>query len=173
MSTPYSSRRKAGFTLIEVMIVVSIISLLTGAITVSLRAVKVKTQATQAITDLQKIALYIETYRANYGAYPLSCGTGNAWATRPANGNGWCALGACWISQFSGEGWCPLPYNRNDPPSGVNADTSQYIYRTNGTGTEYKLIYYQPVSIAVPSEFLDPQRPTWAFGIWSPGGAGF
>lgn len=168
----FSTRRKNGFTLIEVMIVVAIISLVSGAVMVSLSAARLKTQATQALADLQKISLYIETYRANYGSYPLSCGTGGQWASRNANPWG-CGLGTCWISQFSGDGWCPLPHNLNPPPSGYSAGQSQYIYRTDGSGNNYKLIYYGPVSMAIPSEFIDPQRTTWAFGIWSPGGAGF
>ncbi len=172
MSILLSPKRKAGFTLIEVMIVVAIISLVTGAVMVSLSAVRLKTEATQALADLQKIGLYLETYRANYGTYPLSCGTGGQWAARNAYAS-WCGLGACWISQFSGEGWCPLPYNLNPPPPGIPANQSQYIYRTNGSGSDYKLIYHSPVSMAVPPEFIDPQRTTWAFGIWSTGGAGF
>lgn len=172
MSILLSSKRKAGFTLIEVMIVVSIISLVTGAVMVSLSAARLKTEATQALADLQKISLYLETYRANYGAYPPSCGSGGSWASRNANPWG-CGLGACWISQFSGEGWCPLPYNLNPPPAGYSAAQSQYIYYTDGAGNNYKLIYHGPVSMAVPPEFIDPQRTTWAFGIWSTGGAGF
>ena len=163
-----SPRQKSGFTLIEVMIVVSIISLVTGAVMVSLSAARLKTEATQALADIQKIGLYLETYRANYGSYPTSCGTGGAWASRNANPWG-CGLGACWISQFSGEGWCPLPYDLNTTTS----PTSQYIYYTDGSGNNYKLIYHSPVSMAVPPEFIDPQRTTWAFGIWSTGGAGF
>lgn len=164
---PSSPKRKAGFTLIEVMIVVSIISLVTGAVIVSLSAARLKIQATQALADLQKIALYVETYRANYGAYPLSCGAGGAWASRNANPWG-CGLGACWISQFSGEGWCPLPYNQIAP-----TPTNQYMYMTDVAGNNYKLIYHSPVSIAVPPEFIDPARPTWAFGIWSSGAAAY
>ncbi len=163
--------KKRGFTLIEIMIVTAIISLLMGVVSVSLQAARLKTEATQGLADLQKIALYIETYRANYGTYPLSCGTGGSWAS--FNSAYGCNLGACWISQFSGEGWCPLPRNLNLPPGGYATNQSQYIYITDVSGTNYKLIYHAPVSMAVPPEFIDPQRPTLAFGLWSSGGAGF
>lgn len=172
MLTRSSLQKKTGFTLIEVMVVVAIISILTGAVMVSLSAVRLKTEATQALVDLQRIALSLETYRANYGTYPPSCGGGNQWAARNGYAS-WCGLGPCWISPFSGEGWCPLPYNLNPPPPGRSVGESQYIYRTNSSGSEYKLIYYYPVSMAVPAEFIDPARTTYAFGIWSPGGAGF
>ncbi len=156
--------RRKGFTLIEVLIVVSITSILMATVMVSLQAARLKSQAVQSLTDIQRIALYIETYKANYGSYPLSCGTGGAWASRNANPWG-CGLGACWIPQFATETWCPLPSNLNAPTA-----SSQYIYFTNATGTDYKLLYHQPVSLAIPAEFIDPMRPTWAFGIWSSGG---
>lgn len=160
-----------GFTLIEVIIVTAIIAIIMSIVTVSLQAARLKTEATQALTDLQRVALYIETYKANYGTYPRSCGTGGIWASY--NSAFGCNLGPCWISQFSGEGWCPLPRNLNFPPSGVPTNQSQYIYITDVTGANFKLIYHQPVSMAIPPEYIDPARPTWAFGLWSTGGAGF
>jgi prepilin-type N-terminal cleavage/methylation domain-containing protein len=163
---------RKGFTLIEVMIVVAIIGILTATVSVSLQAARLKSQAVQGLTDIQRIALSIETYKANYGTYPLSCGTGGAWASRNANPWG-CGLGACWIPEFATETWCPLPSNLNQPPPGIPAAQSQYLYYSNATGTDYKLLYHQPVSRAVPVEFIDPLRSTWAFGIWSPGGIGF
>ncbi|TXH08051.1 MAG: prepilin-type N-terminal cleavage/methylation domain-containing protein [Candidatus Moraniibacteriota bacterium] len=172
MLTSLLFRRKTGFTLIEVVVVMAIISILMGIVSVTLSAARLKTEAVQALTDLQKIALYIETYKANNGTYPLSCGTGGSWASRDANPWG-CGLGSCWITQFSGEGWCPLPYNLYPPPSGSATARSQYIYRTDAAGSNYKLIYHEPVSLAVPAQFIDPQRPTSAFGIWSTGGAGY
>lgn len=159
--------KKQGFTLIEVVIVTAIIAILMSIVMVSLAAVRLKAQATQGLTDIQEIALYLETYKANYGVYPLSCGTGNAWASRNANPWG-CGLGACWIPDLGGEGWCPLPFNTFSAAAG-----SQYIYITNASGTEYKLLNHSPVSVAVPGEFIDPLRPTWAYGIWSPGGAAY
>lgn len=163
--------KERGFTLIEIVVVATIIFLLIGIVSVSLQAVRLKTQAAQGLADLQKIALSLEKYKANYGAYPLSCGTGGQWASY--NSSFGCNLGPCWIPQFSGEGWCPLPRNMNLPPVGVAANQSQYIYITDGAGANYKLIYHQPVSMAVPPQFFDPQRMTFAFGFWSSGGAGF
>ncbi|MFA9262534.1 MAG: type IV pilin protein [Undibacterium sp.] len=157
------------FTLIELVIVVAIVGILTSTVTVSLRAFQLKSQANQAVTDILRVTEYIESYKANYGAYPLSCGDGSGWASR--NNNPWgCGLGACWIGQFSAEGWCPLPYNTNNPPAyNPAADQSQYIYYSNGVN--YKLLYHNAVSMGVPNEFIDSIRPTWAFGTWSPGAA--
>lgn len=158
------------FTVVELLIVVAIIGILTSTVTVSLNTFRLKAQASQAVADIVRITSYLETYKSNYGTYPLSCGTGGAWASRDNNPWG-CGLGACWIGSFSTEGWCPLPYNLNPPVGAPNQ--SQYIYYTNGSGTEYKLLYHLPVSMAVPAEFIDPQRTTWAFGTWSPGGAAY
>ncbi|MFZ1626473.1 MAG: prepilin-type N-terminal cleavage/methylation domain-containing protein [Candidatus Moraniibacteriota bacterium] len=155
---------KRGFTLIEVVIVTAIIAILMSIVMVSLSAVRLKAQTTQGLTDIQEIALYLETYKANYGTYPLSCGTGNSWASRNANPWG-CGLGACWIPPLGGEGWCPLPFNTYS----VAADgRDQYFYYSDVSGTNYKLLNHSPVSMAVPAEFIDPSRPTWAYGIWTP-----
>lgn len=157
------------FTVIELLIVIAIIGILTSAVTVSLSAFRLKAQSSQAVVDLVRITSYLESYRGNYGAYPLSCGDGSGWASR--NNNPWgCGLGACWIGQFSTEGWCPLPSNPNNPPAyNPTAAESQYIYYSNGIN--YKLLYHNAVSIDVPGEFIDPIRPTHAFGTWSPGAA--
>lgn len=157
------------FTIIELLIVVAIIGILTSTVTVSLNAFRLKAQATQGLTDIIRIASYIEAYRANYGAYPLSCGTGGSWASFASDYG--CDLGACWIGQFSTEGWCPLPRNLNNPPAGQTTTTSTYIYLTDLSGSDYKLIYHVPVSMGVSEEFIDPARPTWAFGVWTPGAA--
>ena len=160
----------AAFTLIELLIVIAIIGILMSTITVSLNAFRLKAQATQGLTDILRVTSYLETYKANYGNYPPSCGTGAGWASRDNNPWG-CGQGPCWISPFSSEGWCPLPYNQNNPPPGNTAAVSQYIYNSNSA--DYKLLYHVPVSMGVPDEFIDPVRPTWAFGTWSPGAAGF
>lgn len=160
------------FTLIELLVVVAIIGILTSTVTVSLRAFQTKSQANQALTDLLSITEKLEAYKANHGSYPVSCG--GAWASRDANPWG-CGNGACWIPEFANEeDWCEapfwMPYNRNNPPDwNPVAAQSQYIYSSNGAN--YKLIYHNAVSMGVPSEFIDPTRPTWAFGTWSSGAA--
>ena len=163
------------FTLIELLIVVAIIGILTSTVTVSLNAFRLKAQANQALADIVRIASYLETYKAdNNGVYPVSC-SGSGWASRDANPWG-CAVGYCWIPELAAYGYCPasppglFPHNRNDPPAyRPIAAESQYIYYSDGAN--YKLIYHNAVSVGVPSEFIDPIRPTWAFGVWSSGAA--
>lgn len=166
------------FTLIEVLIVVAIIGILTSTLTVSLNAFRLKAQANEALADIVRITSYLEAYKADNGTYPESCDTGSggggAWASRDANPWG-CGLGYCWIPQLAAYGHCPasppglFPYNLNPPVGAPNQ--SQYIYYTDTSGNDYKLLYHIPISMGVPSEFIDPIRPTWAFGTWSSGGA--
>jgi len=63
----------AGFTLIEVLTVVSIIGLIFVVATVSFSGIRTKQRDTQRITDVKKIILGIEKYKAFHGDYP-SCG---------------------------------------------------------------------------------------------------
>lgn len=159
-------RKTKAFTLIELAIVIAIISILTATVVIFLGSARLKAGATRGLVDIRQIQVYIETYEQNYGSYPVSCSGGGGWAARNPHRFG-CNLGICWIPELAADG-CPLPYNQNAaPPTATQASDSQYLYWSNGV--DYKLIYHVPVSMSVPGEFIDPRRPTWAFGVWTPG----
>lgn len=59
-----------GFTLIELMIVVAIISILTGIIVTSLTSSKSKSRDAQRVSDINQIQLALEQYFDRCGQYP-------------------------------------------------------------------------------------------------------
>jgi len=75
--------RTKGFTLIELMVVISIIGLLSSIILVSLNTARAKARDAKRISDLHNIQLALELYYDKYSTYKVT-GTGSN-----GNGNGW------------------------------------------------------------------------------------
>ncbi|KND48516.1 MAG: hypothetical protein AB200_02195 [Parcubacteria bacterium C7867-005] len=66
---------KSGFTLIELMVVISIISLLTSVSLSALNVAKMRSRDARRIEDFKQIQLALELYRDDFGYYPGSnCG---------------------------------------------------------------------------------------------------
>ncbi len=151
-----------GFTLIELLIVIAIIGVLASIVLVSLSNARVKARTKKAMTGLASVHTAVEGYYALNGTYPVSSGWQGYRSCWGAN------LGNNWIPEVTAEfGGNSLP---RDPRENTNC-SQQFIYYSNGTN--YKLISHNPESMDVPSQLVDPRRPTWAWGWWSPGGSGF
>jgi len=71
---PKSSIRNSGFTLVELLTVIAIISILAGLIIGLFGYASSKAAESRAIADMQKIKGALEEYRLQYGAYPNGCG---------------------------------------------------------------------------------------------------
>lgn len=65
-----SGSKKRGFTLIEMLLVVSIIALLASMILVGLGGARAKARDSRRIADLHNIQNALELYYAKYGFYP-------------------------------------------------------------------------------------------------------
>jgi prepilin-type N-terminal cleavage/methylation domain-containing protein len=153
--------KKKGFTLVELLITITIISMLSSVVIVSLSSARTRAKTAKSIAQLRSVNDAVQAYYAQTGSYPVSSG----W-------QGYCSywgadLGDNWIPELAaaGIGTGILP---TDPRNGGGcfSDTSQYIYVSNGT--DFKLISHSPESLSgVPSDIIDPLRPTWAFGFWS------
>lgn len=71
-TTAYCLRAKGGFTLIEILIVVSIIGLLASIIFVGLGSSRAKARDGRRITDLRSMQLGLEQFNLKYGQYPVT-----------------------------------------------------------------------------------------------------
>lgn len=146
-------RQKKSFTLIELLIVISIIGLLSTVVLVSISPVKSKTRDTRRKTDLISIRSALEMYYQKYEHYPR----------RPVNtSQGWGGFLASFTESSDTQPWIkdeplvgpsdgsltefinPIPV---DPafPSGYS-----YLYGTDATGQIYDLN-------AILEEEKDPQ----------------
>jgi prepilin-type N-terminal cleavage/methylation domain-containing protein len=71
-ATLYSMSRSAGFTLVEIMIVVAIIALLAAIATPAFLRARQRAQNTRFINDMRVAAHAFEMYAADYGDYPVN-----------------------------------------------------------------------------------------------------
>ena len=76
--------RRAGFTLLELLVVIGIILVLVGLLLPSLAAVWKGSVRTRMTADLNAIAIALEAYKADHHEYPLVIGSGttaNHWGS--------------------------------------------------------------------------------------------
>lgn len=75
-SLSFALRRDAAFTLVEIMVVVTIISLLAALSIPALQSVKRRTIATTLGNDLRTFAAAFDTYATERGAFPAEVAAG-------------------------------------------------------------------------------------------------
>ncbi len=74
-SSFFNNPSRRGFTLVELLIVISIIAILSGIIITSLTASKTKSRDAQRVSDINQIQLALEQYFDRCGVYPGLDGT--------------------------------------------------------------------------------------------------
>jgi len=96
-----NSRRRSGFSFIEIMIVVVIIGLLAGAVTLSTRHFMDRAKQTRARSDLSTFKSAIAAFYADNGRYP-------------SNDEGLKSLTPKYVEQIHNDPW-GQPYQYNQP----------------------------------------------------------
>jgi type II secretion system protein G len=71
-------RRAAAFTMIELLVVITIIAILVALVLGVSKAATEKADRSRAIADLQRIRSALEEHRVAYGNYPVSTTPGNS-----------------------------------------------------------------------------------------------
>ncbi len=130
---------KLGFTLLELLIVISIIGILAAIVTANLMEAKAGARDAERQANIRELKNAIELYKNKYGVYPDGCnGTTNRttlkWSGQ-INSSFSCADGSNnYIVGLAPEFISALPI---DPK--LNSAQSGYVYTTNGDKTVYKL----------------------------------
>jgi prepilin-type N-terminal cleavage/methylation domain-containing protein len=72
------SARHAGFTFVELLVVVTIVGLLSSIAVPKYRAMKQRAQATNVLGDMQVVRVAVMNYYADYNAFPEDADAGTA-----------------------------------------------------------------------------------------------
>ncbi|TSC70047.1 MAG: general secretion pathway protein G [Parcubacteria group bacterium Gr01-1014_70] len=123
--------QRHGFTLIELMVVVSIISFLSSIVLVSLQEVRAKVRDLTRVQALKALQVAIESYKDDHGHYPIT-GAGDPPAVKRAECGG------------HPDDYIPdiVPTYVSKLPTDISLDCGgvphSFVYNSNGI--DYKLI---------------------------------
>ena len=158
------SNRSRGFTLVELMVVISIIGLLSSVILASLNITRYRAYDSRRFSDLRNVESAINAYFADNGVYPT---TGSAWQSVCGSPFTVTAQNVVVPSIVAGKYIASIPVG----PQMVAASLYDcYVYKSNGT--DYKFMDYGPTYVGgkTPSGTLnDPGRSGAAWAVYSPG----
>ena len=157
--------QSAGFTIVELLIVIVVIGILAGITIVAFNGVQDRARWTQLQSDLSSINKAVQVYHAEHGEYPI---TSASWGWRYS-----CAVGV-------GNSFIPgietIASNLKQAPCG-GATTSDDTWIYGSDGVDYKLLHIRPnISSAirnmVPTEMRDSRwTSNGTYGYWTNGAA--
>ncbi len=167
-------RARSGFSLIELLVVMSIIILLTSLVSISLSNARAISRDAKRVTDIRQVQLALELYYDSVGSYPI--------AARWYGG----APGNCWPGLVTDD-WVPglapkyIPVLPLDPMPTLCG--SVYFYASDGAN--YKVIAHHPEDCenAKTKGIIDPARDggpnpaivdgnaCWAWSVYTRGAA--
>jgi len=157
-----------GFTLVEMIVIVSIISILTAVISLNFNDIRAGVRDDTRKTELGQLQVAIELYKAQYGYYPAEgcAGVDSADTPETATWDGndtWTGPGPQTTSvdtESCGDyivGLVPdfiakLPTDPRDE----GEDSKGYAYRTDADGTAYKVIISETVEVDFIGSYSNP-----------------
>jgi prepilin-type N-terminal cleavage/methylation domain-containing protein len=156
-----------GFTLIEILVVISIISVLAGVIYANFNSARAAARDKVRQTSLEELQLAIGLYKAQYGVYPeQGCGGTTVW-TGPGthSGNGANAVDCPeYIVGLVPDFISELP---TDPTSEMEHNKG-FLYQTNAARDMYKVLVYHTVESDTVLSYDHPfaRCPEPAAGAW-------
>ncbi len=134
-------RKSFGFTLVEVLIVTTIMAVLASVLYINFNEGRKQSRDAQRQSDLHLLQNAIENYRLKYGRYPTAC-NGTNWSGQLGSDYACTSGSAEYIEGISPEFISGLPI---DPL--LNGTASGYVYQTDAGGDVYKLIAFRTVEV--------------------------
>ena len=154
-------KRNAGFTIVEMLIVVTILAMLAGILIPVLEDSASSSRDARRAADLKSVSSALEAYKRVNGAYPT---TGGSWSVEDGTTADYGATG--YISSLVPDFLPALP---NDPDSSTNFGTDGYAYRSDGS--DFKFIAKStPESFPAGNPFYDPSGAAANWQTSSSGG---
>lgn len=145
-----------GFTLIEVLVTVSILAILVSTVVISFGPAREQSRDAQRQTDLRTIEAALALYKNKYGVYPAGCngpttGVSTNWSGQAGGGYD-CASGSQYIVGLAPEFLPELP---TDPRLNTSVANSGYVYTTNQDQSVFKIMALNTVE----TEVVGPTHP--------------
>ena len=164
LSVGFIKNISRGFTLIEVLVVIAIISVLAGAIAINSADSNKQARDEKRQADLRALQSAIEMYKNKNGVYPAGCNGPDVWSGEKGSGSGYkCTDGTDdYIRDLAPEFIPVLP---KDPKLNSSVANSGYVYMVNLSRTVYKLM----VMNTVESETVTYSHPLKSCDINSNG----
>lgn len=160
---------QAGFTLIEILVVVAIIGVISGVVFTALSQARLKGRDSKRKGDLVQLQKALEIYYNTNSGYPSTAG---AWRALP-NSGGNCPANT--VTNSGINGYIPnlaptfVGFLPADPKPGAGVCTG-YAYRSDGIN--YKILSNSVAGVGGPESFptvgqpfYDPARPTTAWMV--------
>lgn len=151
------NKDRAGFTIVELLIVIVVIGILAAITIVSYRGIQERATFTSLKSDLRSLNTAVQLYHANTGSYPS---TNDAWSGDNQT-----------INDSFIPGLVPAYISKTPQVPSHSGVRPTFLYRSNGTG--YKLLYILnngetlPTSHTTDNPLLDPARLTRAWGYFT------
>ncbi len=155
-------KRQAGFTIIEMLIVVTILAMLAGILIPVLEDAAQSSRDARRAADLKNVQAALESYKRTIGTYP---DTSDAWQGDMTDNGGFGYDAAGYVP-----GMVPdfLPALPKDPDSQYPTASEGYMYRSDSVDYKFVLLG-TPESFATGNPFYDPARAATSWQISSPG----
>jgi len=138
------NKTNSGFTLIELMVTITIIALLSAVLFASFDQARMQARDKARMTALKELELAIEMYKAQYGRYPAQgCGGSTTWTGPGPHSQSWGNDNHCdvYIVGLVPDFISALPFD----PKFEMLDNRGYLYRTDATGSAFKVLAHDTV----------------------------
>ncbi len=151
---------KKGFTLIELMVAISIIAIMTAVLSANFSDARAQSRDKARMTSLKELQLSVELYKAQYGRYPASgCSATAAQFAGPYTGVISSGLVECpnyIVGDSAGRTFVPDFIAALPTDTQFEDDAGKgFYYRTDATGSAYKIMIKDSVEKLTVTSFED------------------
>lgn len=141
--------------MIEIMVVVSIISILAAVLYMNFGDARAKARDDVRLNTLKEMQIALTLYKSQYGRYPeQGCGGTSKWTGPGPHSASWGNNTDCpeYIVGLAPDFISALPLD----PRREDEDNVGYIYQTNASGSAYKLLSHEAVEVDMTEDYNHP-----------------